>query len=195
MVKPITQLGSTVPILRNHHHICGQLTETSLHGAWSYLQWSVSNSLSVDWVFFHTIKKSERTPSTFCPLPVKLSTMVHEDISHSYPRLIHLPSLDPTCSSGCLFSYYHFFLFLQSVFSIDMSYQNTNMLNSILNLKSFSWWNPSFERNLNTVALHFLTVFHAQPLPIQCILQPTVKSGLRFQHLEKLLIKLPMTFK
>lgn len=30
MVKPITQLGSTVPILRNHHHIC-----------WCSVDWNV----------------------------------------------------------------------------------------------------------------------------------------------------------
>ena len=68
--------------------------------------------------FLHTMKKDRRTPSTFCSLSIKLSAIVYEYMFHSYPRLIHLPSLDPTCLWE-LVRLLPFFLFLQSVFSLE----------------------------------------------------------------------------
>ena len=41
---------------------------------------------------------------------LKLPALLHEDISHSYPRLSHL-LLSIPLASGYLFNYYHFFLF------------------------------------------------------------------------------------
>lgn len=63
-----------------------------------------------------------------------------------------------------------------------------------MNLKSFSWWKPILgEKNLRCSSSFPNYVFHAQPVPIQSILQSTVRSGFCFQHLEKL-IKSSITF-